>query len=231
MLSAVFVIGAALITSNIFYNEDQLEKSITHNTGDYVVLLHGLGRSSLSMQKLGVHLADRGFKVINVDYPTTSDTIENLSADYLHVGLEENYTDRDKKINFVTHSMGGIVTRYYLATNKLENVHRVVMLAPPNQGSTDADRWSEINSVNQIVGPALQQLTTHEKSFVNTIEDKSTDHEIGVLAGEYDFTVRTEEAQLSTLKDFKIVPTEHSFIMFSDTVIKAVGNFLETGVF
>src|SRR3954470_23157611 len=47
--------------------------------GDYVVLLHGLGRTAWSMKGLEWDLRKEGYKVINVSYPSTRLSIQDAS--------------------------------------------------------------------------------------------------------------------------------------------------------
>ena len=211
------------------YGRGVIKKSVIKNDGEYVVLLHGLGRTSFSMQKIGVQLVGEGYKVVNIGYPSRSDIIENLVDNNLKNEILEKCTDKDRKINFVTHSMGGIMARYLLANNYIENINKVVMLAPPNKGSKVADKWSGNKMVNYVIGPSLKELTTNKNSFVNNI--KSLDCKIGIIAGEYDGKVSIENAKLDEMSDFVTFPKIHTWIMNSNEVIKAVINFLAKGEF
>src|ERR1041385_7068232 len=50
------------------------------SSGDYVVLLHGLGRTPLSMKRLEWALERENFRVINLGYPSTRISIEESAA-------------------------------------------------------------------------------------------------------------------------------------------------------
>ena len=211
------------------HNKNIVEDSLLENDGDYVVLLHGLGRSSFSMQKIGRELADKGYKVLNIDYPSRQDNIENLVDKYLKKELAEKCTDKSKKINFVTHSMGGIMVRYLLLNNNIENIGRIVMLAPPNQGSNLADRLVNNKIIAYILGPALGELMIDKNSFTNKLGP--INYEIGIIAGQYDNKVSVEEAKLDEMADFVVVPKIHTWIMNNGEVIDLLINFLDKGKF
>ncbi|MDA1114700.1 MAG: lipase, partial [Planctomycetota bacterium] len=76
--------------------------------------------------------------VASISYPSTRRPIE-AHAQQLAEVLEhlEGYS----KVSFVTHSLGGIVVRRLLADRgawmQSKQVERLVMLAPPNQGSAE----------------------------------------------------------------------------------------------
>ena len=228
-MAGVVVVSALSVGAYFFYNKNIIEKSVINNDGEYVVLLHGLGRTSFSMNKLGKQLAVNGYRVINIDYPSKSDSVENLVENFFKKELAEKYIDQDEKINFVTHSMGGIMVRYFLSNNDLENVGRVVMLAPPNKGSESADFWSNNKIGGYVMGPALDDLTTDENSFVNMLLE--LDCEVGVVAGEYDGKVDVERTKLDEMTDFCVVPNFHTWIMNDDKVIDVIINFLSKGKF
>ncbi|MBP6859261.1 MAG: alpha/beta fold hydrolase [Candidatus Magasanikbacteria bacterium] len=225
----IIVITVLFLGVFLFYETHAVSKSLTDNKGEYVVLLHGLGRTSFSMQKLATSLSRKGYRVINFNYASRSDTIENLVKKDLINELDKKYTDKDRKINFVTHSMGGVMVRYYLATNEVENLHRVVMLAPPNKGSETADKWANNRFVNFFMGPALRELTTNENSFVNKLP--LPNYDVGIIAGKYDEKVSQERTALENMKDFLVVEREHTWIMNGDEVISAITKFLNIGQF
>lgn len=192
---------------------------------DYVVLLHGFLRTAKSMRKIEKALSNEGYEVINLDYPWRKETIKKIADNYLKKALQEKCPDKNRKIHFITHSMGGIIVRYFLANNKVKNLGRVVMLAPPNKGSKWADFFSAVPILGKILGPALKQLTTNKKSLPNTLP--LPNYELCIIAGKYDKKVPIESAKLKNTKSFLVVPRMHTYIMNADEVVNAAVQFLK----
>lgn len=211
--------------------------------GDYVVLLHGLGRTSHSLKKMEDRLKTEGYDVLNIDYPSRTYNIQTLTEKFIKTAIESHCTDKTKKIHFATHSMGGILVRYYLQTCQTGNIGRIVMLSPPNQGSEVADFLRHSAVVRMMMGPSFEQLGTDTSGFVNTLAEPRA--ETGVIAGrrsvnpinsaiipgEDDGKVSVERSKLKYMKDFLVANRTHPFIMNADEVIEAVINFLKTGKF
>jgi len=222
---------------------EALSQSTNQETGDYVILLHGLGRSNRSMVKIEKSLSSLGYRVINVNYASTKHTIEFLADEILSDVIERYSKISQSKIHFVTHSLGGIVVRYYLKHHKLPNLGRVVMISPPNQGSELADRLKDSSIFKKINGPAARQLGTEEDSVPQNLGP--VDFDLGVIAGNRtinplyslilpgpdDGVVSVERTKVAGMKDFLVLPKSHAFIMQSDDVIEQVIHFLEQGAF
>ena len=211
--------------------------------GDYVVLLHGMGRTTRSMKKLEQRFAADGFRVVNLAYPSTRAPIETLATRYLGPALAARCRRPDRKIHFVTHSLGGIVLKYYLNDNALPNLGRVVMLSPPNQGSELADRWRGNILYRFFTGPAGQQLGTAPSGLSNRL--RAVTFELGVITGNRslnpwtsriipgadDGKVAVARAKAEGMQDFLVVPRSHTLIMRDPEAISQALFFIHNGRF
>jgi len=208
-----------------------------------VVLLHGLARTEKSLLKLERHLEKKGFCVVNVGYPSREKTIQELSVDVIPTAIKQCPTNNESKIHFVTHSMGGILVRYYLEHNEVPKLGRVVMLSPPNSGSEVVDKLRGTRIFKWINGPAAEQLGTGLDSLPKTLD--APNYEVGIITGDKtinpilsllipgkdDGKVSVESAKLQGMKDFLIVHKTHPFIMNDEEVLEQVTAFIKNGVF
>ena len=218
-------------------------KALVKSRAECVVLLHGLVRTSNSMNKMQQSLEAAGYKVRNWSYPSRELLIEMLAENAIRDAVESCRESSIERVSFVTHSTGGILVRYYLATNAIDDLGRVVMISPPNQGSELVDKLSNWPGFELINGPAGYQLGTDENSvplqlgLVNfeaavITGNKTTNLLFSVLIpGEDDGKVSVESARLEGMADFLVVPEAHSFIMRDDEVIEQMIHFLDYGYF
>ena len=107
---------------------------------ELVFLVHGMGRTPLSMFLLGRRLESAGYRVASFGYLSTTGTVGDLGA---ALGRKvQELAGEAPCVHFVGHSLGNIIVRWLLAHERPARAGRVVMLAPPNQGAAAADRWS-----------------------------------------------------------------------------------------
>jgi pimeloyl-ACP methyl ester carboxylesterase len=208
-----------------------------------VILLHGLCRTSRSMAKMERALAGAGYQVRNVDYPSRTASIQRLADDAIGKAVGDCRRDGAVKIDFVTHSLGGILVRSYLARHTIPSLGRVVMLAPPNQGSEVVDRLGGLFLFKWINGPAGSELGTGANSTPNKLGPAT--FPAGVIAGDRsinwinsllipgrdDGKVSVERTRLAGMSDHLVVHTAHPFIMRNREAIRQTIQFLRTGGF
>lgn len=206
-----------------------------------VILLHGLARTNNSMAKMEAQLSENGFYVVNLGYPSREFTVEILAEKAITPALEacENQAD----INFVTHSLGGILIRQYLLAHNIPNLNHVVMLGPPNQGSEVVDKLHDVPGFHFLNGDAGLQLGTSNMSAPNSIGPASFD--VGIIAGtqsinwilsalipgDDDGKVSIENTKLEGMNDHIEMATTHPFMMKNDKVITQVIYYLHHGHF
>lgn len=209
-----------------------------------VILLHGLGRSHHCMSPIEETLMRHHYIVINRDYPSTTKSIKDIADFYLPFMINECKKHNPRSIDFVTHSMGGIILQTYLQNHKIEKLDRIIMMSPPNHGSPVADILHKYWLYQAVTGPAGQELTTYKKSTPHKVHLLSA-CEIGVIAGTYNFVpfgnymfqeandgaVSVSSAKTNLMKDFIALPVSHSFMMDNPIVQRQILYFLSNGRF
>ena len=210
-----------------------------------VVLLHGLGRTYRSMDQIEDALRASGYRTVNINYPSRSKTIQELAVEAVPEGLHHCRLKGAKQINFVTHSMGGLVLRYYLSTHRVPELGKAVMLSPPNQGSEVADALAGSAIYSRVNGPAGAQLVTGPQGLPAQLGP--VDFTLGIITGnehtavdavlatqipgENDGKVSVERAKVQGMRDFLVLPVTHTFIVSNDVVIGQALHFLQHGNF
>ncbi|MBT4866816.1 MAG: alpha/beta fold hydrolase [Planctomycetaceae bacterium] len=207
-------------------------------TGKVVMLVHGIIRSSKSFNTMAVRLKKDGYTVVGFDYPSTRTDIRD-SAEYLRSVIES--LDKVNEINFVVHSMGGIVVRTYLDKHNDKRINRMVMMGVPNGGANMADRMRKNSLYRLIYGPAGQQLGSDPEGLIAKLPTPKFEFAIiaggrntltgynPLVPGDDDGTVSVTSARLPGATDFLLVPCMHTFMMNHEAVIDSTLRFLESG--
>jgi triacylglycerol lipase len=206
-----------------------------------VVLLHGLARGQGSMALLGRFLRKQGFETWTHTYPSRRHSITYLASAVTDKLVE---AAGERPLYAVTHSMGGIIVRH-LQDPRLHWA-RIVMLAPPNQGSQLAAGLVRNPLFRWFYGPAGTELAdastwppppapfaviagTRNRALVNV-----TSWTVGrrFPAGmRNDGTVAVDETKFPNMTAFAEVEASHTWIMNSPRVQRLVLAYLRRGSF
>jgi triacylglycerol lipase len=210
-----------------------------------VVLLHGMGRTSHSMEPMAKALRSAGYRVCNTDYPSRDDSVQELARSVVPEALSTCRATGPETVHFVTHSLGGLLVRFYLEKHSIPELGRIVMLSPPNQGSEAADALKDNFLYRWFNGPAGQQLGTGPDGIAARLGPvrvpvgviTGSEHAFfdgwlsEIIPGADDGKVSVQRAQVEGMADFLVVPHAHSFIMEKEEVISQTLHFLTHGRF
>ena len=216
---------------------------VSSYSAECVVLLHGLARTANSLKKLEKELTNEGYYVANINYPSRKKPIAELAEIAVEAGLKQCHGAGASPINYVTHSLGGILVRQYYKQYTPDQVKRVVMLGPPNKGSEVVDKIKDLPGYDLINGPAGMQLGTGVDDLPKSLGP--VNFELGIIAGTKsinlilstfipttnDGKVSVESAKVEGMCSFIALPTTHPFMMKNDEVIVEVIHFLRHGKF
>ncbi len=206
-----------------------------------VVMVHGLGRTRASFDRMAEDLGADGFATLAISYPSTRGSAADHGARLTALLNRLRGIDR---VSFVTHSYGGLVLRHALGTaapwRSRITAGRAVLLAPPSQGSAIADRLRDAAAFRLFAGPGGQAVTPEQAQALpaptipfGIIAGGRGDGE-GYnpwLPGDDDGVVAVAETRLAGADDFLVLDVLHTFIMRDMDAIDAVKRFLKDGRF
>ncbi len=223
--------------------QPRIETVAAAESRECVVLIHGVNRSWRAMRPLAQALQQDGYTTVNVDYPSRAGTVDVIAPMAVDNGVAGCRATGAERIHFVTHSIGGILLRYAHHESPIPEIGRVVMLAPPNQGSEIVDKTRNLPGASLVGGDALLELGTDGGSLPAQLPP--VDFELGVVAGTGtmnpwmsamlpnpdDGKVSVARTRVDGMRDFLIVDDNHHFIVEDEIVIRNTRAFLRRGAF
>ena len=199
-----------------------------------VVLLHGMGRTRLSMIVLSQRFRRAGYQTVNFPYNQAGRSLDQLS-DGLIEFIEEQVTT--PRYHLIAHSLGNIIIRDAFRKEFPTGLGRIVMLAPPNHPAHLAKRLKKNLLYRLITGDSGQKLS--EEEFYAALPIPAV--EFGVIAGNKgqkitfsepnDGLVAVETTKLEGMSDFIVLNHAHTFIMNGKDTFDHCREFIEKGSF
>ncbi|MGJ8676637.1 MAG: esterase/lipase family protein [Akkermansiaceae bacterium] len=212
-------------------------RKASENNADTVILLHGLWRSTWAMEPMAQVLSEAGYQTVNIPYPSFTKSLPEI------VQLVENAIEQHSsagKIHLVTHSLGGIIAREIVQNIPEERVGRLVMLAPPNQGSEIIDWISHSPPMRLIFGPAGMNLGSGKITSPTLPAHVDTAIIMGnrclipffksMLDSENDGIVSVERGKIDGMNEFHVLDADHTFISTAPEVMQLTKSFIKNGV-
>ena len=218
-----------------FVTGESVSRAEAH-TKDMVVLLHGLGRNETAMWWLADRLEDGGYEVHRIGYnsikTTPDEMIETVTQE-----INECCGEDSRTVHFVGHSLGGLLIRAYLESNRPRKLGNTVLLGTPNNGSAVADRVKDHPLVEYLL-PVATELGTDPDSLPNRLPPP--DYPVGIIAGVVESELRqhflpgpsdgvvpVESTKLEGMTDFIEIESWHSMMRYDSEVAEQTLHFLE----
>lgn len=208
-----------------------------------VYLVHGYGGLGIELKEIQKVIEKDGFVSEIYTYPSLLKDVDSVGHKLFYKIQKENFDT----VSFVTHSLGSLVVRsIYEHLDSLTSfpfIHRIVMIAPPNNGSPVADFFAQFPFIKHIIGPNINNITTNPLTGAGKYPIPTC--EVGLIAGSYgrkrgfnifvkgdnDGVLLPEQTKMGIEKDVAFVKSWHVGLLYNKTVKKYVTSFLINGNF
>ncbi len=216
---------------------DEVTRRLPAGGREIVVLVHGLWLKGWCTALLAWRLRRAGFEVHFFSYPTIRAGLRENAA-RLHAYLA---TLRANTVHLVGHSLGGVVIRALFQNFPPPRPGRIVMLAPPNQGSMAARQLARGRFGRSLLGKSVMELLAGMPS-----EWTMPAREVGIISGTRplglgrlatrlplpnDGVLTVAETALPHASVQVALPVSHTGMLLSHTAAAAVVRFLRHGRF
>lgn len=209
--------------------------------GDSVVGIHGFLTQSRSMRAIRGALEYCGYDVYLWDYPSRRKCLEEHACDLIPYLQQVACMCPGRPINFVTHSSGALILRRALnlpGCPEEAKMGRAVLLAPPNQGSRLARRFSDFTPLKFAMGDRSGwELMNLGPCKMSCFGDFPESMQVLVIAGTKgnqlfrspnDGFIAIDETRLNTPFYFRSFPLSHGDLLTCRPVLCCMCTFLST---
>lgn len=168
-----------------------------------VVYVHGYQENGGVFDNLKEYLSSRGFESKALNYksdegviPASQELLSFLNQEkisFMSKGIQVN------KFDVITHSMGGLVARYYTCSEEYvrnENIRKLIFISVPHKGSPWASAGETYFKDKAIkdLAPDSELLTARLPAMLNKGLNSSI--QVGNIIAQYDEVVSPESASL-----------------------------------
>jgi hypothetical protein len=202
-----------------------------------VVLVHGLWTHGMVMWLMGRRIARCGYHTACWSYPSMRSSLTE-NAESLALYCTRLAAPR---VNFVGHSMGGLVVLRMLESPQKFASGRVVLTGTPYGGSHTARRLARLPGGRALLGRCLPEWLGRKQPH------PPGHREIGVIAGRVgiglgrivapdltvpnDGVVTVAETEIPQARDHIVLDVNHTGMLLSRQVVQQACEFIRAGKF
>lgn len=227
------LLSGCVIGNNPVTKPDPLDEIVVKKDAT-IVLLHGQGRTRLSMVVLGKRFRSAGYQTLNFPYNQTIRSLDEISGQLVEfIGQKVKTSD----YHLIGHSLGNVIIRNAFRKDYPAGLGKIVMLAPPNQPAHLAKRLKKNLIYRLFTGDSGQKLS--EEKFYRDLPIPRVP--FGVIAGDKgqsltfsepnDGVVTVGSTKLEGMADWILLHHGHTFIMNCKDTFEHCVRFIESGRF
>ncbi len=209
--------------------------------GRAVVLVHGLWLGGWALRRLAGRLEARGHRrILLYSWPTIRTGID-ANAQALRAYAESIDAEH---IDWVGHSLGGVLILRTLTQWPDMPPGRVVCLGSPLTGSRSAERLARVAPGRRIAGRSIADAVLADSAatwcrpglaartgVIAGSQGVGAGRVLGRLDPPHDGTVRVAETELPGIADHLVLPVSHTGLLLSRAAADATDTFLREGRF
>lgn len=209
-----------------------------------IYIIHGILGNKAEYKRMRKELHKNGFETTIFTYKSRKTGVMDVSKAL----YEQIKVENPDSFSLISHSLGGLIARGLLTHSESDpefpSLNRVVMIAPPNQGTIAGDYMIKRALFRWILGVNLKEVTNDDDSLARKLP-VDFNCEVGIIAGirgkksgynpfigeDNDGEIRPMETKLGTETDFITVKANHLSILRKKETIQQTLDFLKNGTF